>query len=910
MSVSTERGPEWTSIGFVGREQELARLARAAAEAAAGTPRLARIEGPAGIGKTALLRRFLADRSEWTMLRAVCDPAESTLAYGVVAQLRRRPGNRLVGPANRPDEHATPFEVGADLLAELDDAQRDGPVAVVVDDLQWADRFSVRALGFTLRRLWADQVLVLLAHRSFDDPEAVEGLRLADGGAAETRIALGGLTPAEVRALAQQVTTATLPQDVTDRLHARTRGHPLYARALALELAPDGQDRATRSWPVPATLSSAVRSSLARLPGQARALVEALAVLDTRSPLNHVARVAGVTDASEALRHAIAADLVEWWPAEPPSPIELRHPLQRDAVYASLGPVRRRELHTAAQHVVDRASAWAHRVAAAADGDPRLADELEAAADEDYRRGRTDTAARYLVWSAELSGTIADRERRLLTACLRSLLAWRADWAKRFLPEVEGCAEGPLRDCVLGILTMLDRGELAKAEYWLDRALRQSDDGAELGWVTAHAAVFRAALAMWRERGEETRAAADLALSHRQLGPADVDVVRTVVVISRSREVGLPAALAELGSGAVRGEQLACRGALRTMVGDLRGAVTDLTAAIRDRSAGTADRPALAPHSYLAVARYLLGDWADATIAAERGVVVAETTRQSYHFALSHLCATLPAADSGDWPTAERHVTAACDWARRIGTAQDLRYAAIAAAVLARARGDDAMVLAALAPVRPGAADEDHHTWWQTWWRPLLVDGLIAARRLDEAAKVLAATDHSLGDVPYLAPVLARLRGRLCEARGDDQAALRSYRRCRTPAADAPLAHALLEQAHGRLLLRLRRPDEGGAHLRSAHERFTALGARPYADRCATELAASGAVVTAPSDPAATLTKREQQVAHLVARGFSNERAARELYVSVKTIEYHLGRTYAKLGIRSRLELAVLLGRG
>jgi predicted ATPase len=101
------RPPEWASMGFVGREPELALLARAADEARAGTPRLVRVEGPAGIGKTALLRRFLATRSDWTVLRAVCDPAETTLAYGVIAQLRRR----------GTGEHETPFDVGARLLA-------------------------------------------------------------------------------------------------------------------------------------------------------------------------------------------------------------------------------------------------------------------------------------------------------------------------------------------------------------------------------------------------------------------------------------------------------------------------------------------------------------------------------------------------------------------------------------------------------------------------------------------------------------------------------------------------------------------------------------------------------------------------------------------------------------------------
>jgi DNA-binding CsgD family transcriptional regulator len=915
--------PFWPATGagadpFVGRQDELALLRDWAAKVRWGTPALVRVAGAAGIGKTALVRTFLASLPGFTVLQATGDPADSAIAYGIVHQLCRgldpllvRRFPLLTAPLG---DGVAPVEVAAELLALLGERQRDGPLAVVVDDLQWADRASVQVLRFTLRRMWVDQILVLLIGRSGNDSEELAGLRLPADGDGLVRIDLGGLSAAETHSLVQRLASAALPAQAVERVYAQTAGHPLYTRAVALELSPEVLGQTGASWPVPPSLRASVQAALARLPEPARALVEALAVLDRRRPLQLVAQLAGLRDSTDALPPALAADLVEWRPTEPSSPVAIRHSLQRDAIYESLSPGRRRELHRGAIALVDSASAWAHRVAATASSDPRLAAQLDLAAADEFAKGQAELAGRYQLWAAELSASRADHERRLLTACLQSLTSWRPTWAMHHQADVQSCADSPMRSCVLGAVAMLGQGDLPVAERWLAKALADSADQSELAWVRTRAAVFCAGLSLWQGKGSETVHAARLALSGERLDAGTRGVVQMLHAVGRAREVGLPAALDELSREPARVlateptnlEVLACRGAMRVMVGELSAARQDLIAVVERQRTSATTQLMQTTHPYLATAQYLLGEWDSSRITAERGRSVAESGEQVYHYALSHLSATLVPAGRGEWSTAEQHVQEARHWAAVVGAAQDMRYAMIAAAVLAQARGDHAAMLDALTPMRQ-VDHEPEHAWWQAWWRPLLVEALIGCDHLTEAAEALRRVSGNR----YLGVVRARLQGSLAERHGDERAALAHYRQgLEAPPGpdDVPLYRAMLEQAAGRLLHQARQRPDAVKVLRQAYVRYLALDAWPFVNRCAEDLAAAGVRVAASDDRTVQLTTREREVAFLVARGLSNGRAARELYVSVKTVEYHLGRIYAKLGVGSRHELAAALG--
>ena len=229
-------------------------------------------------------------------------------------------------------------------------------------------------------------------------------------------------------------------------------------------------------------------------------------------------------------------------------------------------------------------------------------------------------------------------------------------------------------------------------------------------------------------------------------------------------------------------------------------------------------------------------------------------------------------------------------------------YACMAAANLARLRGDWHGVRAALGPLRRADGPSPHDV---VPWQLREAEALIQAERLTEAAGRL---EHLAGGDSALVHVeLGRVHGLLAHALGDREAAERAFATAFEIAEQHPfaLAHATLELAYGRFACKSGRRRVAIATLRRAHERFEALGARPYLDACAIELAACG--VHSPergADERVELTAREQVVARLVASGKSNREVAAELYLSTKTIEYHLGNIFAKLGVRSRHELA------
>ena len=402
---------------FVGRTAELAVLRAALADAVARRPRVVQIEGPAGMGKTALIERFLADPGgdlSPTVLRAGGDEAETLLAYGVVEQLARAGGldpAAVTGPARPLDN---PVTVGTRLLRLLDrddEAGDEAVVVVVVDDAHWADRPSLSALLFALRRLVADQVLVLIGVR-----DAVtglpEGLRRVVDGQAGAAIALPGLAEPELRDLAAQLGSPLSPV-AARRLRDGTRGNPLHARALLAEF--PAQAWGTGEWPLPSPRSFrlVVKDRWSGCSAAARDLVDAAAVLGMHSPLPQVASLAGLEEPLAPLDETTAAGLI----AEPgpgtPVTVAFPHPLVRSAVHDSLGVARRSALHTAAAALVtEPAAVLRHRVAAATVPDAALAADLEAFARREAERQAWPAATASLVEAARQSPHAADRQRR------------------------------------------------------------------------------------------------------------------------------------------------------------------------------------------------------------------------------------------------------------------------------------------------------------------------------------------------------------------------------------------------------------------------------------------------------------------------------------------------------------------
>ncbi|GID28793.1 ATP-binding protein [Paractinoplanes brasiliensis] len=895
---------------FVGRAGESDQLRACADEVRAGGSRLAVVEGEAGIGKSSLLRAFSATLGDFTILRAAADASETDFPYGVIQQLAGRAALEAFPLLSAPAADTSPHVIGGQLLLLLGELQKSGrPVAVIVDDLHWADQPSTRALGFVLRRLWSDRVLTLLATRPVVDAADESLDRLLKSSDTATKVALGGLGSDEVARLAGAMIEGPVTAGLSERLHTYTGGHPLHLRTVLAEV-PAGvlRDEGLHRWPVPRSLVVAINAQLDRLPAESRELLEALAVLDARVPLSSAGRLAGLADPARALGPALTAGLAVWWPNEPQSPVGLVHALQRDALYDALAPERRRLLHAGAAELVGTAASWAHRVAAASTTDEELAAELERSGLAEAALGRNAVAATRLRWASALSEGRADRERRLLTSCAQSLLTLRADTALPLRPQVEDCAPGPLRSCVLGIMDMM-AGRIPTAEAHLRLAWEDSGGGR----AAALAGLFLAQITIASGRGAETAEIARRTLAAGDLDPSTTDLTRALLATGRMWHEGPRAALDELthlpeASVDVRDDNLdtlATRGVMRLFLGHLPAARADLrTVALRDQQ-GAGSRLGPATLALQSVVHYLAGEWDESASAADRAQAVAFSQDQLAFDAAGRFAAVCVDAGRGDWAGAGRRLDELSAIVQSFGSPPDIVYSSLAAATVAQARADPAGIHRSLQPLLEGPGLR--YKPFRLWQQSLLVEALTGAGRLDDAEVVL----HDLRDEHdggYLRDVVARLTGGIAEARHRPRDAEEAYRRALGVEVDgdtAPLYRGRLEHAYGKLLLAtgIGSRRDAATWLTRAHRRFSVLRAEPFRQRCEQDLAAAGLTADDPGRPL-TLTERELSVAHVIAQGRTNQEAAAELYVSQKTVEYHLSRIYAKLGISSRRLLA------
>jgi AAA ATPase domain len=251
---------------FVGRAAELTRVAEAVARSEAGQPWLVAIEGDAGVGETSLARRGLSGISGLKVLLARADQAETDLEFGLVEQLLRAAGDvsRPVVPASGNGWSASSFTAGAYLLEVVGELRAMGPVAIMVDDLQWADHKSVEALTFTLRRLSVDPVIAIVIYRGPSGQLGDAAQRLLVSVENRWHIPLGGLERDEVAALAA-VLAGPLADETVQRLYQGTGGHPLYLRTVLSE--GSGFDpRNPQRLALPRSLTAAIGGQLRTLP--------------------------------------------------------------------------------------------------------------------------------------------------------------------------------------------------------------------------------------------------------------------------------------------------------------------------------------------------------------------------------------------------------------------------------------------------------------------------------------------------------------------------------------------------------------------------------------------------------------------------------------------------------------------
>ena len=890
--------------GFVGRQSELRILGERLAAAEMGQPQVVYVEGEAGGGKSTLLSQFLGSLADAVVLQVGGDEAETLLSYGVIDQL---PPGVLTEPGTDP------MAVGVRLLDLFDRLQSGGQVVVLaIDDLHWVDRPSVRAVLFALRRLRADKVLAVVSTRAggLADPGWA---RFVGGDSRVTRIRLGGLSPDDLTELADAMGLGMLSQRGASRLAAHTEGNALHCRALLEEIGVARLSAAeARGLPAPRELSAVILARVAALPAAAQSFLAAASVLGQHAPVSAIVSVARLPDAGNEVNAAVEAGLL----TEDASALELAfaHPLYRAAIYADLSPASRRELHARAGEVVAGRARLAHRAAAALGPDEALAGELEASAQAAAAAGDAGASAWALEQAAALSLAAQDRESRLLDAAAVLLNAADTSAAARVLASCQ--ATSARRDALTGLLGVFTGSP--GAESSLLAAWHAHDPGTE-GETGARAATSLANWMVMSGRPDQALTWAARAVSGTVPGSALRAMARTAqayafAAASRSLE-----GLAALGFLPVSGSEvpvpetdaLIMRGMLKVYVDDLPGAIADLGVAAARLRAG---QPATYPGpclAHLSDAYFRRGDWDAAVAHAQLATSLAQDTDRPVDLARAHARSAQVLAFRGQWPAAQAHVSAARAAAERFPVVLTVACAATAGACLASARGDLAGVLAATEPVRATRLLDAGGRPGIFNWRAIEADALIGLGRLDDAETALSEFEDAIpAGLASAALALARCRGNLAVARGSAAQAEAAFRQGHVIEAHVPMPfeHALLSLGDGRRLRAAGNQPAAVAQLEKAHRLFSGLGADPYVQACAAELAALQ-VTAATGGPAALLglSRSELAVARLAATGLTNREVASQLYVSVKTVEYHLRNSYIKLNITSRRALAALL---
>ncbi len=898
--ASTVSGP----VGFVGRQRELRTLEEKLAEARTGHPQVVYIEADPGTGKSTLLSQFVASIKDAVVLEVCADEDETLLSFGIIDQLQ---------PGKPTDPATDPMIAGAELVGLLDRLQTDDQVVVlVIDDLQWIDRPSSRAVLFALRRLRADTVLTVVAART-------EGLsdsgwaRFVAGDSRVTRILLEGFDASDLIEMAGALELGTLSHRGAKRLLAHTGGNPLYCRALLQEIGvPTLNATHDLGLPAPRNLSAVILTQVAGLSSEAQTFLAAASVLGQHALVAGTASVAGLSEFQNGYDEAVEAGLLV---ESSPLVFTFAHPLYRAAIYADLSPTNRRRLHARAADILEGRARLTHRVAASLGVDDALAGELEAAAVIDQAEGNAAAAAWALERAAALSETGEERERRLLDAAVVHLGAADTDAASRVLAS---CLVGSARrDALTGLLGVYMGSPTAEdrliAAWTAHDPVSEPDIGARAATSLANWMVISG-------RPDQGLLWASRAVAGTVPDSALWAMAKTAQAYALGQVGRVPDGLATLDFLPTQGndaplaeiDALIMRGILALWVDDVSAAIADLGIAAARLGSGVPATYPVPCLAHLSEAHFRRGDWDAAMAYSQLATSLAQDANRPLDLVRAHTRAAQVLASRGQWSAAEERVTAARAATAQFPAVLAVATCAVAGVALASARCDHAGVLAATEPVRATNRLSFAGRPGVFHWRANEIDALIGLGRLGNAEAALSEFEAALPEPePYSAVIsFARCEGNLATATGDTGRAELAFARGHAIAHGAamPFERALLSLDDGRRLRPTNRQAEAVAQLESAHRLFSGLGADPYVRRCAEELELLQ--VPAPAEsPAVTLglSRAEIAVARLVATGLTNREVANELYVSVKTVEYHLRNSYIKLDITSRRQLADLL---
>jgi len=900
---------------LVGRDIEREAIERALRSARSGTSATLALVGEAGIGKTALLEHAADRAAGMRLLRARGIESEAQIPFASLLELLR-PAlgmlDRVPEPqaaalegalALRPGPAQERFAVGAATLSVLAAYAEEGPVAVLVDDAHWLDVSSAQALLFAFRRLVADPIAVMIAVRD-GDPSLLDGADLPT-------LRLAGLSSADAAALLHGITPAA-----AERLHGATAGNPLAL----IELAADGQDLALAPEGAPVLVPARIARAFLRRVGELDEAARPALVLAATSDsgdlptLERAASRLGLD--LGALTVAEARGLVTLKPGS----VEFRHPLARSAIYAAAPIEERRGAHRAlAAALPDRdidRRAW-HLAAAAVGADDAASTALEHAGVRSRDRSSYATAAAAFERSARLAADSERRARLLLEAAEAGWHGGLAERAGALLEEARRCTADPATGVAIDHLSghiTIRRGPVMRGYEILTAAAERADPERAVAMLAeASVACFAAGKpAEMLSAAQRAHAALSDEASVRSRFMAET-------ALGMARVLGGDAAA---GAEVLHGGITLAAGAPE-LNDDLRLLPWLTLGPIFLRQADVG-RSALARALQTARARAALGElpfvlfllardqatsdrWAvaEATYGEAIGIARETDQRTDLGFGLAGLA----------WLQARRG---------RVQETRALASDAIQVSVEVGARLYEVWATAALGELELGLGDAARAAEQFEHQRRLLrelgitdVDLSPAAELVDAYVRLGRINDAELVTAQFMTAAAAKgqpwslARARRCRGLvADDSDHAGQFERALRLHAETldEFETARTRLAYGQRLRRARNRVLARDQLRAAVDTFERLDAGPWAEQARTELAATGETVRR-RDPSTVddLTPQELQIAMLLASGRTTREAAATLFLSPKTIEYHLRHVYQKLDVHSRDELALSL---
>jgi len=904
--VNAQSRPPGRVAALAGRRRERGTLDRLVEAVRAGQSQALVIRGDPGVGKSALLDYLAARAAQCRVTRVAGVQSEMELAFAGLHQLCAPVLDHLDHlPAPQRDALRTAFGlaagsppdrflIGLAVLSLLAEVAGDQPLVCLIDDEQWLDRASAQALGFAAR----------------DPGDELAGL---------PELEVRGLPERDARALLDAALAGPLDARVRDQIVAETQGNPLALLELPRGLSPAelaGGFGLPGAAPLPGRIEDSFRRRLAALPVPARRLV-LLAAADPSGDPVLLRRAAGRLGLPvQAAVPAVEAGLVEFG-----ARVLFRHPLVRSAAYRSAAAADRQEAHAVLAEVTDPQAdpdrrAW-HRAQAASGPDEEVAAELARSAGRARARGGLAAAAAFLERSVRLTVDPARHSERTLAAAQASLQAGA------FGPALEllAIAEAGQLDEFQGARVDLLRGQVvfasglsSDAPPLLLKAANRLEpldlDLARETYLTAWmAALFAGRLAGAGDLPEVSRAAR--ALPPPAYPPRRVDLVLDGLarLVTDGPAAAAPAlrevVRAFAGGGVTTSEELQwgwLAQAAASALWDYDAWRTMLEQQVQlARSAGALDQLPI-DLAALGTATAWSGDFtAAAALIAESDAVCAATGSRAAPFTAMML-ACLRADQDEAIPLIDATIAEATAGGQGIAVA----YAHWAAAILGNGLGRYADALASARQ-----ASEDRSTLYVSMWAlPELIEAAVHSRGTRLASRALDRLTETTqaGGTEFGLGIEARARGLVTRGPAAEDCYREAIDRLGRTRLRPELARAHL--LYGEWLRRENWRADARAQLRTAHEMLAPMGMAGFAERARRELVATGETVRKRTAGAPDgLTAQEASIARLARDGLTNPEIGAQLFLSARTVEWHLRKVFTKLGIGSRRELPEALAR-